>query len=183
MCASSTSFTQINPNGRIPAITDPNNDNFNVFETAAILLWLEKEYDPDHIFSFSTSEPDGEKYRNESLQWMFFIHGGVGPMQGQLNHFGHYAPEEIPYAKTRYYNETKRLYSVLESRLQGREWLVGPGKGKYSLADINAFPWVFIAQHSGIAWNDIGDNVKAWLKRNYDRPAVKAGLAIPKPNE
>lgn len=177
-------FLKINPNGRIPAIVDPNQSpEFNVFETAAILLWLEKEYDPDHLFSFATSETDGEKYRNESLQWIFFVHGGIGPMQGQFNHFNHYAPEDIPYGKTRYYNETKRLYSVLNSRLEGRDWLVGPGKGKYSLADINAFPWVFIAQASGIAYEDIGENVVAWLKRNWERPAVKAGMAVPSKNE
>lgn len=163
---------------------DPNQSpEFNVFETAAILLWLEKEYDPDHLFSWASSDPDGEKYRSESLQWIFFIHGGVGPMQGQLNHFNLYAPEDIPYAKNRYLNETKRLYSVLESRLQGRDWLVGPGKGKYSLADINAFPWVMMAQHSGVPFEDIGENVRAWLKRNADRPAVKAGMNIPKKSE
>ena len=114
---------------------------------------------------------------------MFFVHGGIGPMQGQLNHFNHYAPEEIPYAKTRYLNETKRLFSVVESRLEGRDWLVGPGKGKYSLADINAFPWIMFGQYSGVAYKDIGPNVRAWLKRNADRPGVKAGLSIPKPSE
>jgi len=178
-------FLKINPNGRIPAITDPNSspDEFHVFETAAILLWLEKEYDPDHLFSFSSTEQDGERYRNEALQWMFFVHGGIGPMQGQLNHFGHYAPEDIPYAKTRYLNETKRLYSVVESRLEGREWLVGPGKGKYSIADINAFPWMAWGQYSGVAYNDIGPNTMAWLKRNMDRSAVKAGMNIPKKSE
>ncbi|UZJ51979.1 hypothetical protein CBS101457_001299 [Exobasidium rhododendri] len=177
-------FLKINPNGRIPALVDPNiTPAFNVFETAAILLWLEKEYDPDHLFSFSSSEKDGEMYRNEALQWMFFVHGGIGPMQGQLNHFGHYAPEDIPYAKTRYLNETKRLYSVVESRLEGREWLVGPGKGKYGLADINAYPWMAWGQYSGLKYSDIGPNTMAWLKRNAGRSAVKAGMSIPKPSE
>jgi glutathione S-transferase len=177
-------FLKVNPNGRIPAIVDPNfTPAFNVFETAAIILWLEKEYDPDHLFSWSSSEEYGERYRNEALQWIFFVHGGIGPMQGQLNHFGHYAPEDIPYAKTRYLNETKRLYSVVESRLQdGREWLVGPGKGKYSIADINAFPWMALGQYSGLAHSDIGPNTLAWLERNHARPAVKAGMNLPKPN-
>lgn len=108
---------QINPNGRIPAIVDPNRGDFPVFETAAILLYLEKQsvststaleaivhlvdlwltvsiisrccdsYDPEHKFSFSADGAEGEDYRSEVLQWMFFVHGGVGPMQGQANHF------------------------------------------------------------------------------------------------
>lgn len=175
---------QINPNGRIPALVDPNQSpDFNVFETAAILLWLEKEYDPDHIFSFGNSEENGEKYRSEALQWIFFIHGGIGPMQGQLNHFGHYAAEDLPYAKDRYRNECRRLYSVIEKGLEGRDWLVGPGKGKYSLADMNAFPWMWMGQYSGVPYEAFGPNTKAWLQRNYDRSAVKTAMSIPKAAE
>ena len=76
-------------------------------------------------------------------------HGGIGPMQGQSNHFRKYAPEDIPYAKDRYLNETKRLYGVLEIRLNeggGRDFLAGPGRGKYSLADIKGYSWYV---HSG----------------------------------
>jgi glutathione S-transferase len=144
---------------------------------------LEKEYDPDHVFSFSSAEDGGEKYRNEVIQWIFFVHGGIGPMQGQLKHFADYAPEDIPYAKTRYLNETKRLYSVIESRLEGRDYLVGPGKGKYTLADINAFPWIFMGQYAGLAYEDFGPNVMAWLKRIASRSAIKTALTIPKPGE
>lgn len=78
------------------------------------------------------------------LQWLFFAHGGIGPMQGQANHFVKHAPEDIPYAKKRYLDETRRLYGVLEIRLSedgGRDYLAGQGKGKYSLADIKAAPW------------------------------------------
>lgn len=76
-------FLKINPNGRIPAIVDPNNNNFAVFETSAILLYLEKKYDPNHILSWPSSNPKADDLRNEVLQWMFFAHGGIGPMQGE----------------------------------------------------------------------------------------------------
>lgn len=173
---------QINPNGRIPALVDPNNSNFAVFETAAILLYLEKKYDPDHKFSWPSSDPQAENYRSEVLQWIFFVHGGIGPMQGQSNHFSRYAPEDIPYGKQRYLNETIRLYAVLEQRLSengGREWLVGEGKGKYSLADVNAYPWVQWYKWAGLKESDVGPNVHAWLKRNLDRKAVKKGMYAP----
>ncbi|TQS32222.1 hypothetical protein Golomagni_07467 [Golovinomyces magnicellulatus] len=112
-------FLAINPNGRIPALKDPNRGDFCVFETAAIILYLEKHYDPDHIFSWS-DDGDGVDRRSEVTQWLYFVHGGIGPMQGQANHFVRYAPEDIPYGKNRYVTETKRLYQVLDrSRLAG----------------------------------------------------------------
>lgn len=110
------------------------------------------------------------------------MHGGIGPMQGQSNHFSRYAPEDIPYGKQRYLNETIRLYAVLEQRLSengGREWLVGEGKGKYSLADVNAYPWVQWYKWAGLKESDVGPNVHAWLKRNLDRKAVKKGMYAP----
>ncbi|CEH12874.1 Glutathione S-transferase [Ceraceosorus bombacis] len=180
-------FLKINPNGRIPAIVDPNHDNFNVFESAAILLWLEKAYDPKHLFSWPSSDPNADKLRSEVLQWIYFVHGGVGPMQGQANHFRGQATgaskNVIPYALKRYQNETKRLYSVLEERLQGRDWLVGEGKGKYTLADINAFGWVSWHAFAGIPRSDLGPNLQRWLKNNYDRPAVQASILVPDNNQ
>lgn len=133
------------PNGRIPALIDNSQKSldgtdapFAVFETGAILLYLAKFYDKNDIFGFTDPLE-----RSDALQWMFWQHGGLGPMQGQLNHFGKYAPEKIPYAIKRYTDETKRLYSVLEGRLSGeftgageREWLAGKGKGKYSWAEM-----------------------------------------------
>ncbi|KAG8916854.1 glutathione S- transferase, nitrogen catabolite repression regulator, partial [Tulasnella sp. 408] len=133
-------FLKINPNGRIPAMSDPNRGDFNVFESAALILYLIQHYDKEYKLSFDpVNEPDAY---SEALQWTFFIHGGIGPMQGQSNHFFRYAPEKIPYAIKRYNDETRRLYSVLESRLSnGREYLAGAGKGKFSFADVNGFPW------------------------------------------
>lgn len=132
-------FLKLNPNGRIPTLVDRSRGDFAVFETAAINLYLAQQYDKEFQFWFNPLE-DSNDY-SEMLQWIFFAHGGVGPMQGQSNHFNRYAPESIPYAKKRYFEETKRLYGVLQLRLADRDWLAGPGRGKYSLADIKAYPW------------------------------------------
>jgi len=179
-------FLKINPNGRIPALTDYNvSPPHNVFESAAILLWLAERYDTKHEFSFE----DPIK-RSETLQWMFFAHGGVGPMQGQANHFFRYAPEKIPYGIKRYIDETKRLYSVLEDRLSGRweggnkrDYLVGDGKGKYTIADINVFPWVRMWSWSGVDSLDQFPNLAAWIDRLAAREGVKKGLEVPQPTQ
>jgi len=172
-------FLKINPNGRIPALVDHSRQNFPVFETAAILLYLAQHYDTDHKFSFDpVTQAD---FYSEALQWIFFAHGGVGPMQGQSNHFSRYAPEKLPYAISRYVNETKRLYSVLDDRLTGREYLVGPGAGIYSIADVNVFPWVRIHNYSGVENLDEFPNLKGWVERISQRPQVKLGLDVPNP--
>jgi len=103
-------------------------------------------------------------------------------MQGQANHFVRYCPEDIPYAKSRYTNETKRLYSVIETRLEGRDWLVGDGKGKYSIADINVLPWLQLHAWAGVKHSEVGPNVTSYLRRFYEREAVKKGLAVPSAN-
>jgi len=172
-------FLKINPNGRIPALIDRSRNNFNVFESAAILLYLEQHYDKEFKFSFDPSTHPDEV--SEVFQWIFFAHGGVGPMQGQANHFFRYAPEKIPYAIKRYIDETKRLYSVLNTRLEGRDYLVGSGKGKYSIADINVFPWVKGWKWSGVESIDEFPNVAAWIERISARPQVVAGLRVPEP--
>ncbi|RPD74359.1 glutathione S-transferase C-terminal-like protein [Lentinus tigrinus ALCF2SS1-7] len=144
-------FIKLNPNGRIPTLVDRSRNNFNVFESAAILLYLQQHYDKEHKFGFDR-DTDPDNY-SEMLQWIFFAHGGVGPMQGQANHFNKYAPEDIPYAKKRYTEETKRLYSVIEIRLTengGRDWLAGPGRGRYTLADLNVIPWIRFHKIAGI---------------------------------
>lgn len=118
-------------------------------------------------------------------------------MQGQLNHFNKFAPEDIPYAKKRYLDETKRLYGVLEIRLKGRDYLAGEGRGKFSLADIKTFPWLVVSFNvddihgwnlcfrvrihgfSGIESLDEWPNLKAWLQRSESQPASVAGIKIP----
>ncbi|KAH9844005.1 glutathione S-transferase-like protein [Rhodofomes roseus] len=171
-------FIKLNPNGRIPTLVDRSRNNFVVFETAAILLYLQQHYDKEKKFGFDPVT-QADDY-SVMLQWIFFAHGGVGPMQGQSHHFNRYAPEDIPYAKKRYIDETKRLYGVLEIRLsQDRDWLAGPGRGTYSLADINVFPWVRIHKHAMVETLDEWPNLKAWVERLLARPTVQAGIAVP----
>jgi glutathione S-transferase len=100
---------------------------------------------------------------------------GLGPMQGQANHFFRYAPEKIPYGIKRYQNETKRLYSVLETRLQDRTYLVGE---KYSVADISTFTWVRWAPWAGIELSEF-PKLEKWAQRIEEREAVKKGLRVP----
>jgi len=164
-------FLEINPNGRIPAIT---HDGFPVFETSAILVYLAATFDKNNEFGFD-SKADPKGY-SEVLQWIFYAHGGVGPMQGQANHFALYAPEKIPYAINRYLNETRRLYSVLEDRLQSRQYLLGD---KYTIADIKAFPWVRRSTALGLDLPKEFPAINAWVERISARPAVQAGLQVP----
>lgn len=175
-------FLKINPNGRIPAIVDPNRGDFNVFETAAILQYLVVHYDPEGHFHFRGQSD----YESEIIQWMMWAQGGLGPMQGQANHFFRYAPEKIQYGIERYQNETKRLYGVIDRRLSengGRDWLVGEGKGKYSIADIKCVSWSFWAAFAGIYHEDLPESVKNWRDRVYKREAAFKGLNVPKQNE
>jgi len=170
-------FIKLNPNGRIPAITDRTRNNFNVFESAAILLYLAQHYDKDYKFWFDpVNDPDNY---SEMLQWIFFAHGGVGPMQGQATHFT-FAKQDIPYARERYVNETKRLYSVLEIRLsEGRDYLAGPGRGKPSIADFNVFPWISGHAMSVTKTLDEWPHLKVWFERIGAREGVKAGRQVP----
>jgi len=170
-------FIKLNPNGRIPVLVDHARGDFPVFETAAILLYLEQHYDKDLKFSFDPVKQPNDY--SEMLQWIFFTHGGIGPMQGQANHFNRAAPEDIPYAKKRYIDETKRLYGVLQIRLKDREYLAGPGKGTYSIADINALPWVRVHAYAGIDSLDEWPAVKAWVARAEARPAFMEGVNVP----
>ncbi|KAG0704305.1 thioredoxin-like protein [Suillus ampliporus] len=155
-------FIKLNPNGRIPVLVDRQREDFVVFETAAILLYLEQHYDPERKFGFDPVKQPNEY--SEMLQWIFWAHGGVGPMQGQSNHFNRYAPEDIPYAKKR-----AGLYGVIEIRL----------KGTYSAADINVFPWIRIHQFAGIESIDEWPNLKTWVERIEARRPVQAGVAVP----
>ncbi|KAF9465391.1 glutathione S-transferase [Collybia nuda] len=167
-------FLKLNPNGRIPVLVDRSQDNFAVFESSAILLYLAQQYDKDHKFWFNPST--NLKEHSEMMQWMFFTHGGIDPMQGQSNHFRHFAP--IPYARDYFLDETKRCYGVLEIRLADRDYLAGEGKGKYSLADIKTFPWVRLHAFTGIETLDEWPNVKAWVRRCEAREGAQAGINL-----
>ena len=169
----STSFLKVNPNGRIPAIIDHTRNSYPVFESGAIFLYLAEHYDTDFKFSFQDSDE-----AMEMIQWLFFQNAGVGPMQGQANHFVRYAPEKIEYGVKRYQNETKRLYSVLEARLEDRDYLAGKGRGKYSIADITTFTWVRWAPWAGIELKEF-PKLKEWCEGVEKRDAVKKGLLVP----
>ncbi|KAF2834979.1 glutathione S-transferase [Patellaria atrata CBS 101060] len=167
-------FTKLGPNGRIPVIVDHDKGGFAVQEGMAILSYLTRHYDPEKKFTF-TDELD----LSRAEQWISWQHGGLGPMQGQANHFYRFAAERIPYATQRYVGETERLYGILDAQLNDRDYLVGPGRGKYSIADIANFGWVNVGYMSGIKVKEQFPNVWSWWERISERPAVKKGVAIP----
>ncbi|GIX18150.1 MAG: thiol:disulfide oxidoreductase [Rhodothalassiaceae bacterium] len=162
-------FLKINPNGRIPAIVDHDNDDFNVFESGAIMLYLAEKT--------GRLLPKEEKGRSRVIQWLMFQMAGVGPMQGQANVFYRYFPEKIPSVIARYQNETKRLYTVLDRQLAGRDYLVD----EYSIADIANWCWVRAHEWAGVSIDDL-PNLKAWAERIGARPAVQRGIQIPPRN-
>jgi len=174
-------FLRIDPNGRIPILIDNTvSPPFPAMETSAELLYLVKKYDKDDVFGFKD-----DLERNECLQWLFFWHGSGAPYQGQVNHFSRAAPEKIPYAITRFKNETLRVYGVLEIRLSGkytgepREYLAGKGKGKYSVADIGTWPWVKGWERTGFTQEEIKEfpHLLKWIDRIAKREAVKVGIS------
>ncbi|HHX35502.1 MAG TPA: glutathione S-transferase [Gammaproteobacteria bacterium] len=162
----SADFLKINPNGRIPAIIDRENDDFAVFESGAIL----------HYLAEKTGQllPRGAKDRSVALQWLMFQMGGVGPMQGQANVFFRYFPDKIPAVISRYQNETRRLYEVLNTRLEQVEYLAG----EYSIADIATYPWLASHEWAGVSVDGL-DALQRWLKAVSERPAVQKGMQIP----
>jgi GST-like protein len=159
-------FLALNPNGRIPTIVDHDQDDFVVIESGAILLYLAEK-----TGRLLPTEP---KRRSEVIQWLMFQMGGVGPMQGQAHVFLRYAPEKIPYAIERYQKETRRLYEVLNARLEGRAFLAD----EYSIADIATWPWVRIHAWAGVEVADLPHLVR-WLETLAARPACQTGILKP----
>lgn len=157
-------FLKISPNNRIPAIVDhspeDNGPPISVFESGAILLYL-----ADKTRRFIAQDLRG---RNETLQWLFWQMGGLGPMAGQNHHFGNYAVEKIPYAVDRYVRETGRLYGVLNKRLADREFIAGD----YSIADMASYPWIVPHKRQGQNLNDF-PHLKRWFDAVAARPATR----------
>jgi glutathione S-transferase/GST-like protein len=160
-------FLKINPNGRIPAIIDHGNDDFAVFESGAILIYLAEKT--------GKLMPRDEKGRSRVIQWLMFQMGGIGPMMGQANVFFRYAPEKIPYAIDRYQRECRRLFEVLEGRLKDHDYLAND---EYSIADIANWSWVHTYKWSGVSIDGL-PNLKRWLDAIRARPAVEKGRAVP----
>ena len=159
-------YLKLNPNGRIPTIVDQENENFVVFESGAILIYLAEQSGkllPEH--------PDK---RSVVLQWLMFQMGGIGPMQGQAHVFFRYAPEKIEYAINRYQNETFRLYKVLDDQLKENEYLADD----FSIADIATWPWVRRHQWAGLEIEKLY-NLRRWVENLENRPAFQKGIEVP----
>jgi glutathione S-transferase len=159
-------YVRLNPNGRIPTIVDHDNDDFVVFESGAILIYLAEKS--------GQFLPQDVKERSRALQWLMFQMAGVGPMMGQANVFFRYAPEKIPYAIERYQREVLRLFDVLNTQLATHEYIAGA----YSIADIALWPWVRGYGWSGVTLDGL-DHLKRWHDVVAERPAVKRGMAVP----
>lgn len=162
-------FLSINPNGRIPAIVDRGADDFAVFESGAILVYLAEK---TGLFM-----PSDVKGRSLVMQWLMFQMGGVGPMMGQANVFYRYFPEKIQPAIDRYQGESKRLFRVLDTQLQHHEYLAGA----YSIADMANFAWVRTHRWSGVDVDDL-PHLSRWLEAIKSRAAVQRGLHAPPSN-
>jgi glutathione S-transferase len=159
-------YLAINPNGRIPAIVDHEADDFAVFESGAILIYLAEKT--------GQLMPADAKGRSRVLQWLMFQMGGIGPMMGQANVFHRYFPEKIQVVIDRYQGESGRLFGVLDRQLADHEWLAGD----YSIADIANWCWVRTHKWSGV---DIGpfEHLQRWVAAIAARPAAQAGIKVP----
>jgi GST-like protein len=166
-------FTALNPNRRIPVMVDHDIDGppHTVIESGAILVYLAEK----------TGQllPADVRGRSDAMQWLMFQMGSIGPMLGQANHFVNQAPEQIPYAIQRYLDESIRLLEVLNTRLDGREFLAG----EYSIADVATYPWVIAGwpAFSAIAKEKVSalGNAQRWLDALGARPAVERGMKVP----
>ena len=172
-------FLSLNPNGKIPAIIDPDGPGgapIGLFESGLILVYLSDK-------SGGRLVPDDPAQRYETIQWVFFQMGHIGPMFGQLGYFHKFAGKEIPDKRPleRYATEAKRLLGVLEGRLSGRQWIMGDD---YTIADISLLGWVRglvgFYEAGPLVGYDALEAVPAWLERGLARPAVQRGLEIPK---
>jgi GST-like protein len=170
-------FLSLNPNGKIPAMIDPDGPDgqpLALFESGAILLYLAEK-----TGRFIPADP---ARRWETIQWVFFQMASIGPMFGQLGYFNKFAGKDIddPRPRQRYVDESRRLLGVLDARLDGRTWLMGE---EYTIADIATLGWVdnlitFYEARELVGFDDF-PHVGAWLERGLARPAVQRGLAVP----
>jgi len=165
-------YTQLNPNGRIPTIVDHSNGDFAVFESGAILWYLAEKY--------GRFLPDDTNHRSETLQWLMFQMGGVGPMMGQAMYFQRIAAKngnEEPFSIKRYVDESRRLLEILDTRLAGRTYLVGE---QFTIADIATYPWARSYYWANVSIDGL-DNLAAWFDRIDERAKTQLALTKPKP--
>jgi GSH-dependent disulfide-bond oxidoreductase len=159
-------YLAINPNGRIPAIVDCDEDNLAVFESGAIMIYLAEKA--------GRLLPTDRAGRARVIQWLMFQMGGIGPMMGQANVFYRYFPEKIQPAIDRYQNECRRLFEVLDRRLGESEWLADD----YSIADIANWCWVRTYKWSGVSRDGL-DNLDRWLSVMKEKPGLRRGIEVP----
>jgi GST-like protein len=162
-------FLAISPNNKIPAIVDPEGPDgkpISLFESGAILLYLAGKTGK------FLGKTDRERYN--TLQWLMFQMGGLGPMLGQAHHFRMYSPEKIDYAINRYTNESRRLYGVMDKQLSQHAFLAGRN---YTIADMACWPWTRSHANQGVDLNDF-PNVKRWYDEIQSRPAAQRGVAV-----
>jgi GST-like protein len=162
-------FLRINPNGRIPAIVDLDEDDLPVWESGAIMIYLAEKA--------GRLLPTERRGRARVISWLMFQMGGIGPMMGQANVFFRYFPEKIQPAIDRYQNESRRLFEVLDARLAESEWLAGD----YSIADIANWCWVRGHRWSGVSVEGL-DHLQRWLDALKERPALRRGVEVPTPS-
>ena len=159
-------YLKISPNGKIPAIVDyapaDGAGPLALFESGAILMYLAEK-----TGRFMPADLRG---RMDVMQWVFWQHGGLGPMGGQIGHFNVFAPERVPYAIDRYTREVHRLYGVLDRRLDGREYVAGGG---YSIADMACYPWIVPHAPHGQDLDDF-PHLQRWFETMRARPGVRA---------
>jgi GST-like protein len=160
-------FLALNPNGRIPAMVDRDAD-MTIFESGALMLYL-----ADKTGKLIPSDAQG---RWCAIQWLMFQMGGIGPMQGQAVVFERYFDEDVPAARKRYKNETRRLYEVLNTRLAAVEYLAG----EYGIADIANWSWVKTHRWARIPVDGL-DHLERWIDAIAARPAVQRGIELPPP--
>jgi GST-like protein len=156
-------YVKLNPNGRIPTLTD---DGFALFESGAILIYLAEKT--------GRFLPRDTQTRSRVLQWLMFQMSAVGPMMGQANVFLRYFPEKIQPAIDRYQREVTRLFGVLDRQLAAQEYIVGD----YSIADMALWPWVSGYEWSGVSVAEFS-HLQRWLAKVAERPAVQAGRDVP----
>ena len=161
-------FLKISPNNKIPALVDhapaAGGAPVALFESGALLLYLAEKT--------GRFLPGVARGRAQTLQWLYWQVGGLGPMAGQIGHFNVYAPEKVPYAIDRYTRETHRLYGVLDRRLAGRDYIAG----EYSIADMACYPWIVPHASHGQSLQDF-PQLRRWFERMRERSAVQRTYA------
>ena len=162
-------FLTISPNNKIPALVDPHGPDgkpMSVFESGAMMIYLASKY--------GKFMPQSDRHKFQTLEWLMFQMGGVGPMLGQNHHFRQYAPEKIDYAIQRYTNEAKRIYGVIDKRLATSKFIACH---QYTIADMAIFPWLRNWKNQGMELADY-PHLQAWFNKLAARPAVQRGIEV-----